>query len=198
MLSHNLGHGVQRVEGVFVGQSRVIWEDLLPDMTSERLQHSEVDTSGGGVDGTAVGRSSVDEVEHAITAFYRVVLAVQAVHAHEVQERLTFDFFRSVSKVAGGDTVLVAQIHDVHLEIGGCHLIGSHVVDVLHHQVPHRSLGVDGGALQHLGDQKLWLANGLVGEFTDLEHSVLTYDSILVCHRKGLVGVERNIQGDET
>ena len=131
-------------------------------MASERFQNGEIDTSGRCVDGTASCRRAVDKVEHTITAFYRVVLCVQTVHAHEVQQREILDVFRSIGKVTGGDAVFVTQIEDIQHEVPRCNLISFDVVNVLHHEVPHRHLGVDGGALQHLGYKHVRLLDTLV------------------------------------
>ena len=79
-------------------------------MASERLQNCEIDSSRRCVDGTAVGVGTVDEVEHSITTFDRVVLAVQTVHAHEVEQRVALDVFWSIGEIAGGDAVFVSEI----------------------------------------------------------------------------------------
>ena len=76
-------------------------------------------------------------------------------------------------------------------------MIGSDVVDILHHQVPDRHLGIDRGAFQQLGDQHLWCVDALVGELTHLVDFIRADDGVLVGDGQGLVGVEADVQGDE-
>ena len=86
MLGRGLGHRIERVEGVFVGQVGLIGEDFLVDVFAERLQHREIDAAIRSVDGTTLRGRMVDEVEHAITARYGVVLGGQVVQTHQVEQ----------------------------------------------------------------------------------------------------------------
>ena len=164
-------------------------------MFAERLQHGEENTAVRSVDGTALGCGIVQEVEHTITARDGVVLRGQVIQAHQVKQRDTFHF--AFGEISVWGAVGVAVVEDVEHEVVGADLISSYVVDVLHHQVPNRHLGVYGSAFQKLGDQNFRRIDVLVRELTDLVYLVRTDDGVLVGDGQGLVGIEVDIQGDE-
>ena len=87
-----------------------------------------------------------------------------------------------------------AEILDIEAEILFLYLICPQRIDVLHHQVPHGGLGVDGGRLKHLEIERL-VGGGDVGR--ELAHLIdLAVVCVLVCHGQHLVGAERALQRD--
>ena len=134
----------------------------------------------------------VQKVEHAITARDGVVLRGQVVEAHQVQQR--YAFHTAFGEVAVGRAARVAVVENVQHEVLRTDLVGPHVVDVLHHQVPNGHFGVHRCAFQQFGYQHVWCVDALVGELTHLVDVIRADDGVLVGNGQGLVGVEADIQ----
>ena len=191
LLRHGLRHRVQRIEGILVGQLRIVQHGT--QVLTERLRGGEIDTSVRGVDGTAVDMGTVDEVEDTIRR--GILMLVQTVETHQTNQRNAL--LRTLREESVRRTLHIAGVQNVQAELVGRNLIGRQAIDVLHHQLPQRRLGVQAGALQQL-DTNTVGGGHLIGELTDLIHLVVTDHRVLERHSQHLVGGEGGVQRDET
>ena len=111
LLRHRLRHGVQRVEGVFVGQRRIVQH--CAQVLAERLCRGEIDASVTGVDGTAVEVGTVDEVEDTIRG--GILMLVQPVKAHQTDQRDALLF--TLREEAVRRALRIARVEDVQAEL---------------------------------------------------------------------------------
>ena len=191
LLRHRFRHRIKRIEGIFVCQSRVIEHGA--QIFTERLRGGEIDSSVVGVDGTAIGGSSVNEVEDTVRS--GILLLVQSVQTHQPDQRDTL--LGTLREETVGRAFRVTRIENVQAELVSGKLISGKTVNILHHEFPQRRLGVQAGTLQQL-DTDTVRGGHLIGELTHLINMVVTDDRILEGHCQHLVSCQSRIQRDET
>ena len=192
LLCRGFGHRIKRVVGIFGGQVGLVGKNLVANMASERLKHGEEDAAVGGVDGAALCSRVVEEVEHTITTRDGVVLLRQVVQSHQMEQR--YSFHRAFGEIPDGRAIGIAVVENVEHKVVGAHLIGPEIVHILHHQVPNGHFGVHRGASQQLCHQYIRRVDALVRELTYLIYLVGAHDGVLICHGKGLVGIEADVE----
>ena len=199
MFRHGLGHGIERVETIFIGQLHGPFEvvridDRVAQILPERFQHGEEDPPVAGLNGTAAGGSPVDEVEHPVGR--RVELLVQVIKVEYPEKGCSFD--PAFIDVSGRYSVGVSGIKNVEVEVVGLKLVSTQGINIFHHQLPGRYAGVERSAFEQFHDQALGIGDSLVGKFTHLPDHRIAHHLILVSNRKGLVGIEGSVKGDES
>ena len=152
-------------------------------MGAERLSHRKNDLAGG-----RNYSISLDVVEHAVGI--SLLIRVETVQIHSLQQRLVAQSRHR--KIIDSRTGSVAQVLDLHFEIGRLHLVGPDGIDVFHHQAPHGQTRCLRGALQHLHIQVVVGGGDVVRKLADLID--LTVVSVLVGHGEHLVGTQLRAQ----
>ena len=71
-------------------------------------------------------------------------------------------------------------------------------IDVFHHQVPQRALGIERGGLQQFDNKHLRVVDALVRQFAHLINGGVAHNLVLIGHGQHLVASERLAQRDET
>ena len=125
LLGDGLGGVVELLEHVLVGHPVVAYH--ATQVLAEGLDDGEDDAARRGLHGVAL-----DVVVEAVGV--GILLGVEAVEVHELEESLTLQVgLGQVGEVGAG---AVALILDDELEVLGTDAVGPEGVDVLHHEVP--------------------------------------------------------------
>ena len=152
-------------------------------MPAEWFHFREIYSSGLTADGYALYK-----IKESVRI--RVIVVVQFVHTHGAKQDLAID--STLGNVVGACSGLNVVVDHIQSEIFAGKLIGAYVIDVLHHQVPHRQLRIGHRAFEHLEVKRLISGNTVRGEFSHLKH--LSTVGILVGHGKNLVRLQFPVQ----
>ncbi|MDT4853122.1 hypothetical protein FQZ97_873760 [compost metagenome] len=175
--------------------------DHFFQVTAERLQHGEDHPAVAGVD-----RYPFNKVEITIAAGFvtdHLVIVVEAVQAHQAEQGC-FPEVGNVGQEGDVHSRVIILIDDAHLEPVLFDLSLSEVINVFHHQVPHRVVEVipEVTRLQELQ------YNGIRFAAVDIIFGQLTYPvlfyfigariavGIFVGHGQYFIITERRSQGD--
>ena len=125
LLGDGLGGVVELLEHVLIGHGIVAYHPA--QVLAEGLDDGEDDAARRGLHGVAL-----DVVVEAVGV--GILLGVEAVEVHELEESLTLQVgLGQVGEVGAG---AVALILNDELEVLGADAVGPEGVDVLHHEVP--------------------------------------------------------------
>ncbi len=147
-------------------------------MGAERFDDREYHLTGSRYYGIAL-----DKVEKAVGIAFLV--GIYTVEIHNLQQRLVVQsrHGKIVDLRSGG----VGKIFDVQPELVFLNLVASEIIDIFHHQLPHRLFRRCRSAFEHLDIERLVGGSYVAGKFTDLIY--LSAIGVLESYGQHLVGV---------
>ena len=188
LLGHELGTVVQLIIYVIIRQYPVSYRfKLTPQVISKRLGHREHDAP--------VARNNSESWNKVIHPIGEgVVVVVEFIDVQNAKKNLVgqFAFWNEVHRLTG----FVIRVQYIQSEILRIDLECTNVVDVLHHQIPHRLVHGNDDTLQQLHHQGLWSNDTVVREFPYLIG--LTVEGVLEGYPKHLIGIQTLVQRDVT
>ena len=192
LLRQTLGHGVERVKAVAV--SIVIVTQYSPQIATKRLNIWEENTPRTALYESPLISRRVKPVEHTV-GIVIALRSIHAVHPEKLDERDTL--LGTVGEKADANATLIALVKHIETEIVATELATLEEVDILHHELPQRTMGVYGGTLKQLDDECAGVVDAIRRQLTNLVHIGIAHHLVLESNGEHLVIAERLVQGNE-